>query len=167
MKIKAVSFWICLTVSLLSIGVQAEQTRRWEARSGLNSVFNGHLVRLTIFEAGAATVSSHAVIELRNAANRVVARKEAPLTRTSPVELDWRVPENAGLIKLRAIVTVTTEDLGFTAPLVTFEDINPSQGAVFKVAPPCGPGTIPGDPQADGSSPPPCPGWLVLTSTPE
>ena len=72
---------ICLTVSVLSIGVQAEQavTRRWEARSALHTFFSGHLVRLTVFEAGAATVASRAVIELRDRANRVVARKEGTL----------------------------------------------------------------------------------------
>ena len=164
---KAVSYLICLTVFLLSIGVQAEHaaTRSWEVRSGLHSFFGGHLVRLTIFEAGAATVVSRAIVELRNDANRVVARRESVLTRSSPVRLDLRLGDNAGLVQLRAVVIVTTESDGLTAPQVTFEDIHPTLGLVNKLDPPCGPGSLPVDPQAAPQAS--CPGWLVLTSTPE
>ena len=43
-RVKAVCFLICLTVSVLSIGVQAERrvTRTWEAKSALHTVFSGH-----------------------------------------------------------------------------------------------------------------------------
>jgi hypothetical protein len=157
-RFKTASFVICVIVSALSIGVHAERTatRTWQAKSGLQSVFNRHLVRVTIFEAGAPTVASHAVIELRDRANRLVARKEGALSPT--LQLDLRVADNAGLIQLRAILTVVSDSDQFTAPLVTFEDINPDLGVVIKVDPPCGPGSGPADPQAM------CPGWLVLTS---
>jgi hypothetical protein len=156
-RVKALSFLICLTVSVLSMGVQAErrETSTWVAKSALQSAFNRHVVRVAIFEQGAPTVASRAVIELRDRANRLLARKEGALSRT--LQLDFRVPETAGLIQLYAILTVVSTDQ-FTAPLVTFEDINPDLGLVIKIDPPCGPGSGPADPQAM------CPGWLVLTS---
>jgi hypothetical protein len=154
-RVRAVSCVIGLTVSLLAIGVQAERavTRTWVAKSGLQTIFNRHLVRLTVFEAGGATVTSRAVIELRDRRGRVVARKEGVLTSGAPVQLDLKVAETR---QLSAVVEVTGDELA--APLVTFEDINPDLGLVIKVDPPCGPGIGPSDPQAL------CPGWLILTS---
>ena len=161
-RIKGAAFLICLTVSVLPIGVQADQavTQTWLAKSGLQTILPGHLVRLTIFEAGAATVSSRAVIELRDRANRLLARREANLTPNSPVQLDLKVAASAGPLQLRAVVSTTTDSGELTAPLVTFEDINPDLGITIKVDPPCGPGIGPSDPQAL------CPGWLEKT-TPE
>ena len=153
------AFLICLTLCVLSISAQAEQTasRTWVAKSALHSVFSGHVVRLTIFEAGAPTVTSRATIEFRDGTNRVVARKEAALTPSSPVQLDVLVGDNARLAQVRAIVTVSTDSADLTAPLITFEDVNPDLGLVTKIDPPCGPGS----PSIDAQEM--C-GWLVLTS---
>ena len=152
------TFLICLAVPLLSIGVQAEQAVTLTWVSGLHSFFSGHVVRLTIFEAGAATVPSRAVVELRDRANRVVARKASELAPGSSVQLDVMVGDNATLSQWRAIVTITTDSAELTAPLVTFEDINPDLGLVSKIDPPCGPGSPAADPQAH------CPGWRFFTS---
>ena len=76
---RAVALFLCLTVSVLSISVQAEQTSTWEARSGLLTFFGGHIVRLTVFEPGVATTASTVTIEFRDTANRVVATKKAQL----------------------------------------------------------------------------------------
>ena len=156
-RCKAVSCVIGLTVSVLAIGAHAQQsaTRTWEATSGVYTILNRHLVRLTVFEAGAATFTSRTVIELRDRRGRVVARKEAVLTSGSPVQLDLKVSETARLI---AFISVTTDGDQFSAPLVTFEDINPDLGLVSKIDPPCGPGLGHVDAQAS------CPGWLILTS---
>ena len=159
-SIQAVCCVIGLAVCALSIGVRAEQvvTRTWVAKSGLHSIFNRHLVRLTVFEAGPATVLSRAVIELRDRAGNVAARTEGDLTARLPLQLDLKVADNAGLIQLRAIVTVTNTRDELIAPLVTLEDIHPDLGLVSKINPPCGPGSGPGSPQFS------CPGWLILTS---
>ena len=159
-RIKAAAFLICLTVSFLSIGVQAERAveRTWEARSNVKSFLSGHLVRVMMVEAGAPMVTSRAVIELRDRANRVVARKEADLSPSLHVLLDFKVGQKAGIVQLYAFIRVTGE---LTAPLVTFEDVNPDLGIVIERDPPCGPGSIRVDPQAY------CPGWLELTSTRE
>jgi hypothetical protein len=157
-RIKAASFLICLAVSMLSIGVQAERMvmETWEEISGFHTFLSGHHVRLTIFEAGAPIVASRAVIELRNRSNRVVARKEGALQPT--LQLDHKLTADA---QLRALLRFELDPDQLTAPLVTFEDINPSLGLVFKVQPPCGPGSGRVDPQAY------CPGWLILTSPQE
>ena len=159
-RVKAVCLLICLTVSVFSTGAQAERMalRKWVATSNLNSFFNRHLVRLTIVEKGATTATSRVVIELRDRANRVVARKEGSLTSRSPVQLDLKLGENAGLIQLSATVMIEFDGDEFTAPLVTFEDINPDLGLVAKIDPPCGPGSGHVDPQAY------CPGWHEITS---
>ena len=159
---RAVALLLCLTVSVLSIGVQAEQTTRtWEARSAVHSFFGGHLVRLTVFEPGVATTASTVVIEFRDGTNRVVATKKAQLLPQSFVQLQLKVADTSALGLLRAVVTVSTAG-ELTVPLVTFEDINPNLGLVTKVNPPCGPGSAPTDPQL--SCQPSCPGWLILTS---
>jgi len=159
-SIKAVCCVIGLVICALSIGVRAEQavTLAWMAKGGLHSFFNRHLVRVTVFEAGPATVLSHAVIELRDRTGRVAARKEGDLTARLPLQLDLRVADGAGLIQLRPIITVTNTRGELIAPLVTVEDIHPDLGLVSKLDPPCGPGSGPGSPQAS------CPGWLILTS---
>src|SRR5262245_53736523 len=120
-SVRTASCVIGLIVSVLAIGVQADHatTFTYVAKSGLQTFFNRHVVRLTVVEAGAATVTSRAVIELRNRQGRVVARKEATLTPASPVQLDLKVDDT---IQLRAIVTVITDSAELTAPLVTFED---------------------------------------------
>ena len=161
---RPLSFLIVLTVCcVLSARVRAEETatRTWVAMSGLNSFFQGHLVRLTLFEAGAATATSRAIIELRDRANRIVARKEGSLTSRSPLQVDLKLGATAGLLQLRAIITIVSDTGDVTAPLVTFEDIHPDLGLVIKVDPPCGPGHGPVDPQA---SCPPGGGWLVSTT---
>jgi hypothetical protein len=155
--IKAPFLLICLTISLLSIGVQAQQAARiYEARSNVNSFMPGHLVRVMIVEGGAPAGASRAVIELRDRTHRVLARKEADLTANAIVQLDLKVGQKAA--QLYAFIRVSGE---FTAPLVTFEDISPDLGLVMKLDPPCGPGSIHVDPQAY------CPGWLERTSPQE
>ena len=153
-RVKPASVLICLAVSMLSIGVQAERVvqQEWLGMSGFHTVLNGHQVRLTIFEAGAPIVASRALIELRNRANRVVARKEGPI---QPVlQLDFRVSAD---VQLRAILIIEPDPDQLTAPIVTFEDINPSLGVVAKIDPPCGPGSPTIDPQAY------CPGWRITS----
>ena len=160
---RAVALLLCLAVSVLSIGVQAEQTAAstWEARSGLLTFFGGHIVRLTVFEPGLATTASTLTIEFRDTANRVVASKKAQLLPQSFVKLDLKLADTSGPGLLRVVVKVSKAG-EVTVPIVTLEDISPDLGLVTKVNPPCGPGSAPTDPQL--SCQPSCPGWLILTS---
>jgi hypothetical protein len=156
---KAVAFLICLTVSVLSIGVQAKQTAAatWVAKSGLHSFFAGHVVRFTVFEAGPAPVPSTVLVQFVDRNNRVVAEKRAVLKSESHMQLDLRVGENAGLVPLRVVMTVENASGQFTALLTTFEDITP-RGDVFTLPPTCGPGSGHIDGQAM------CIGWYNITS---
>lgn len=152
-----------VTICALAVGVQADTTttRSWAATSGFHSFFARHIVRLTVVDTGTTTGTTRAIIELRDRRDRVVARRDAELTPLSPVSLDLKISDGAGLVQLRAFVLFSTDGDTLTAPLVTFEDIHPDLGLVIKLDPPCGPGSAPSDAQAQ------CPGWRNLTSPQE
>lgn len=125
-------------------------------KSGLQTLFGGNYLLLTVTEVGSPSAASEVTIEFRDASDRRRAFTVDTLTRTHPVRSKFAAPAGAGADQFRVVVKHTPLTTGYTSePIVGLEDINPnSLQVVPKVVCAIGPSVPPG---AEGN----CDDWRM------
>ncbi len=149
-RVRAVSVLICLIVSTLSIGVQADKaaTGSWQGVSGLHTFAEGTLVRVTIIERGAAAVH----VARRDRIERSRKPSRGTQGRPTHAELNPAVGSEAGRERWSRPVERLRRDYVRQPRAYRsarhVRGYNSVWGWPSRWIRPVGPVSIPGDPQA-------------------
>jgi hypothetical protein len=166
--VKAVCVASCLAVVGITVSAQTV-TRTATAKSGSFFFFGNHIGHLSATEVGHPSASSQVRIEIRDAADHLVAQDEGPLTSRTPVQMTVTAPADGRPRLWRAVVTITTSTAAeLTKPMLVFEDVDPRSQTVHVLAlagpppdPPAGP--VSGGDGAKTICQPP-PGFVYFTA---
>jgi hypothetical protein len=127
-------------------------------KSGLQTVFPGHALSVTISEVGSPSSASEITIEFRDGADRRRAFRSGTLLRNQPVQLQVAVPAGVSSQQLRLILKITPViDAEGSEPIVGVEDITLATGTVEPKPAPL--------PVPRGGAEAYCGGWIVTWFT--
>jgi len=158
-RLKTACLALCLAASAFSVGTTAQEAPRTTVlMSGLHSFYRGHVVRATVAEIGARTATSRVRVDYRDDDDRLIARKEGVLTRTSAVRLDLELAGEADLVQLRVVITIIGDGGDVRIPMALLEDLDPLS---LSVEP-----RVFCNPVGHDSAQTYCPGWSVTNFAP-